>query len=90
MDPPEDRDPPGVKLLAGFDTTMLGYRSREWIVPAEHDRRILPGGGMLKAVVLVDGIAAGTWRGRGEVEWFGRRQADTSAEAADVARFLGH
>ena len=84
-------DPPEASLLAGFDTTMLGYRSREWIVPAEHDRRILPGGGMLRPVVLKNGEAVGTWRlpQRGlEVEWFGG-EVDVAAEAADVARFLG-
>ena len=84
-------EPPPASLLAGFDTTMLGYRSREWIVPPEHDRRILPGGGMLRPVVLEDGEAVGTWRlpQRGlEVEWFGG-EVDVAAEAADVARFLG-
>ncbi len=85
-------DPPGAALLAGFDTTLLGYRSREWIVPPEHDRRILPGGGILRPVVLKDGEAVGTWRlpRQGlEVEWFGD-EVDVAAEAADVARFLGH
>jgi len=73
---------------------MLGYRSRAWLVRAEHDRRVLPGGGMLRAVILSRGVGAGTWRygGRGlEVDWFGRPGAARAlrAEAADVARFLG-
>ncbi len=89
-DPPPD--PPEASLLAGFDTTMLGYRSRDWIVPPEHDRRILPGGGMLRPVVLKDGEAVGTWRtqkGQVRVEWFGD-EVDVAAEATDVSRFLGH
>jgi len=88
-EPPPDL--PEVSLLAGFDTTMLGYRSREWIVPAEYDRRILPGGGMLRPVVLRDGEAVGTWRmpQRGiEIDWFGE-EVDVAGEVADVARFLG-
>lgn len=88
-DPPPD--PPPASLLAAFDTALLGYRSRDWLVPAEHDRRILPGGGMLRAVVLGDGEAVGTWRvrqGRVQAEWFGG-EADIAAEEADVARFLG-
>jgi hypothetical protein len=84
--PPE----PQAALLAAFDTTMLGYGSRTWIVPVQHDRRVLKGGGMLRPVVLVGGEAAGTWRlpqGRLEVDWFGPR-ADLTEEEADVRRFL--
>ena len=88
---------PKVLLLAAFDTVMLGYRHRAPLVAAEHDRHVLPGGGMLRPVVLVDGAAAGTWR----LEGSGKRRAlrvhsfgaDPSAaefqrEAQDVARFL--
>ncbi|MDQ3648546.1 MAG: winged helix DNA-binding domain-containing protein [Actinomycetota bacterium] len=95
LDPPAEPPPePALKLLAAFDTTMLGHRSRGWVVPAEHDRRVLPGGGMLRPVVLSRGLGAGTWRygARGlEVDWFGRPVGSRalSAEAADVARFLG-
>ena len=52
---------PPALLLAAFDTTMLGYRRREPLVTAGHDRRVRPGGGMLRPVVLIDGLAAGTW-----------------------------
>ncbi len=52
---------PPALLLAAFDATMLGYRRREPLVAAGHDRLVLPGGGMLRPVVLVDGRAAGTW-----------------------------
>ena len=84
-------DPPEASLLAGFDTTMLGYRSRDWIVPAEHDRRILPGGGMLRPVVLGDGEAVGTWRmpQRGSRSSGSADEVDIAAEEADVRRFLG-
>ena len=96
-----DRNPPpapAALLLAAFDTSMLGWRSREPLLAARHDARILPGGGMLRPVVLARGAATGTWRlggsGRSrrvEVEWFGRRAAAgaLATEAQDVARFLG-
>lgn len=96
-----DAEPPppaSVQLLAGFDTVMLGYRSREPVLPAEHDKKMLPGGGMLKAVVLSRGRAVATWklagsgaRRRLEPEWFGRPAAarGLAAEARDVGRFLG-
>jgi len=85
---------PGLKLLAAFDTTMLGHRSRGWVVPAEHDGRILPGGGMLRPVVLSRGVGAGTWRygANGlEVDWFGRPAGARGlrTETAEIARFLG-
>src|SRR5215468_1738161 len=74
-----DAAPPAPRalLLAAFDTIMLGYRSRAPVVAPEDDRYILPGGGMLRPAVLVDGLAAGTWgltarggRRRVAVDWF--------------------
>ena len=61
----EPSDPPAparAQLLGGFDPVMLGYESREPVLAAKHDRRLLPGGGILKAVVLSRGRAVGTWK----------------------------
>lgn len=89
---------PPALLLAAFDTILLGYRTREPFVTAADDRRILPGGGMLRPVALVDGAASGTWRLEGSgrrrslaIDWFGPRAAPAAlgAEGRDVARFLG-
>lgn len=101
----QDADPPPAPpalLLAAFDTTMLGWRSREPLVASADDRRILPGGGMIRPVVLARGSAVGTWRilGSGsrrrlELEWFRRPPAPETvsralaAEIVDVGRFLG-
>lgn len=88
---------PSVLLLAAFDTAMLGYRHRAPLVAKEYDRHVLPGGGMLRPVVLVDGAGAGTWRleGSGQrrvlrVQSFGAEPsaAALQREAQDVARFL--
>jgi hypothetical protein len=89
---PTDDTPPCL-LLAAFDTLMLGHRTREPFVVAEHDHHILRGGGMLKPVVLNRGAAAGTWsikKGRPEPTWFGRPvpAAALAREAADIERFL--
>jgi hypothetical protein len=86
-------DTPTCLLLAAFDTLMLGYRTREPFVAAEHDHHILRGGGMLKPVVLNQGTATGTWSikaGRPELSWFGPAAPATALahEAADIARFL--
>jgi hypothetical protein len=96
-----DADPPPappVLLLAAFDTSLLGWRSREPLVAAADDANVLPGGGIVKATVLSRGRATATWRVEGSgprrtlvLEHFGRAPAARAlaAEAADVARFLG-
>jgi hypothetical protein len=96
-----DSDPPPAppaRLLAAFDTAMLGWRRRAPLVAAEHDKLLLPGGGMIRPTVLSRGVVTGTWRLEGsgrrrlvDIEWIGRRAAarPLAAEAADVGRFLG-
>jgi hypothetical protein len=49
---------------------------------------VRPGGGILAATLVVDGLVQGTWkleRGRPEVSAFG--DADCEDEVADVVRF---
>ena len=65
-DPPR-RLPP--RLLPAFDPYLLGWRDRGFAVDAAHTRDVHPGGGIIRAVALVNGRAAGTWkRGRGGIE----------------------
>ncbi len=52
---------PLVRLLPRFDTFLMGYASRDFMVSPEHARRINAGGGILHPVLLVDGQALGTW-----------------------------
>ncbi|WP_374772711.1 winged helix DNA-binding domain-containing protein [Streptomyces sp. NBC_01310] len=98
--PPAPADP-DVRLLPAYDNYLVGYRGRELSVPAEHERRVWPGGGQIRATVLVDGLAVGTWSGgrRGApvtVEPFPGAEppppavaAGIARECADVARFAG-
>ncbi len=88
---------PPALLLAAFDTAMLGYRSREPLVAAADDRRILPGGGMLRPAVLIGGLAAGTWsvtaagrRRRVAIDWFRAPASppELHAEQLSVETFL--
>lgn len=88
-----ESDPPPCLLLAAFDTLMLGYRTREPFVAAEHDPHVLRGGGILKPVILAGGVAAGTWsirKGRVEPAWFGdpAKARELAAETTDIERFL--
>ncbi|MFD3804524.1 winged helix DNA-binding domain-containing protein [Streptomyces sp. NPDC058619] len=90
---------PDVRLLPAYDNYLVGYRSRDLSVPAAEERRVWPGGGQIRATVLVDGLAVGTWsRGRAgagvNVEPFPSAAPPTPAvtvalarESADIARF---
>jgi hypothetical protein len=83
--------PPLTRLLPAFDTYLLGYRSRDFAVPAEHARKVWPGGGIVRPTVVENGRAVGTWRRRGakvELEPFPGHELAAADEIADVERFL--
>ncbi len=90
---------PIVRLLPRFDAYLLGYANRDLVVNPANARRIHPGGGMISAVLLVDGQAQGTWktrrsRGRLEVIIEPFESLDKGlvrlidSEVADLGRFL--
>jgi hypothetical protein len=90
---------PVVRLLPAFDTYLLGYESRSLAVEPAYARRVHPGGGILRPVLLVDGIAKGIWkieRRRARIavrvepfESFpGELMPLLEAEVADLGRFL--
>jgi hypothetical protein len=94
--PPVPRKLPP-RLVPAFDAYLLGWADRAYGVPSERVDEIRLGG-MIRAVALVEGHAAGTWTARRS----GRRvavaldawaelataaRAGLDAEAADVVRF---
>jgi hypothetical protein len=96
------RDPPAaraVRLVPAFDPYLLGWKGRELSLPKEHERKVFPGGGLLRPAVVSDGLVVGTWTVHRRTEPlrvtigpFSRpgpalRQAVTH-DADDVARFL--
>ncbi len=91
--PRPEGDEPVTRLLPAFDGVLLGHRDRALTVRGEHARSVLPGGGVLRPTLLVDGRVEGTWRlerGTPVVEPFAelsrRIAAAVEAEAADVVR----
>ena len=82
--------PPHVRLLPRFDGWLLGHRDRALIMREEHDKAVRPGGGILAATLVVDGLIEGTWKldrgGRPDVTPFAA-PPDLSAEVEDVVRF---
>jgi len=92
-------DAPTVSLLPMFDTYLLGYKNRDFVVAPAYQGSIYHGGMMVPAVVVEGGVA-GTWRyerrGRQvhiEVAPFHPLNAEIcdliAAEADNVGRFLG-
>jgi hypothetical protein len=97
------RDPPAVRavrLVPAFDPYLLGWKGRELSLPKEHERKVFPGGGLLRPAVVSDGLVVGTWTVRRRTEPlrvtigpFSRpgpalRRA-VKDDAEDLARFLG-
>jgi hypothetical protein len=87
--------PPDVRLLGAFDSILLAYADRRLHLSPDHVPLVNRGGGMVKPLVLIDGVVAGTWsrpRGRVEAQPFRKLTAVESAaveeEVADVVRFL--
>ncbi len=77
------------RLLPAFDPYLLGWKDRAFAVPDALRRRAFPGGGMLRAVTLDDGLVTGTWTVPGGVPKIDAPDPDAYArEAADVQRFL--
>jgi hypothetical protein len=91
---------PVVRLLPRFDTYLLGYRGRELAVPSAYAKHVLPGGGILRPTVVVDGRVVGTWRLKRSkaaievtIEPFEQLtrtvHRSLDAEVAGIGRFLG-
>jgi hypothetical protein len=88
-----------VRLTGGFDTLLLGYADRSLHLAPEHARRVNAGGGLVKPVVLDDGVVVATWRYvRGSTdtvevvpnEALSRRTLDgIEREVGQIGHFLG-
>jgi hypothetical protein len=89
-------------MLGNFDTYLLGWKDREFSVPAKHAAAVKEGGGgWIRPVIVRDGVVIGGWRssrkgGRLEVTFDPPASAHSpavrkgiDAEIADIERFEG-
>jgi len=53
---------PSVHLLPPFDEYTVAYKDRAAIIDPAFAKRVNAGGGILNAVVVVNGLVAGTWK----------------------------
>jgi hypothetical protein len=85
-------DPGPVRLLPAFDEWLLGWASRDLVLPAAWVRAVTPGGGIIRPVAISDGRVFGTWRLRGrrvELTSFVRRPPSVREEVAALSEFVG-
>lgn len=91
---------PIVRLLPGYDTSLLGYTVANRPVPAAAHERVWPGAGVIRPTLVVDGAVVGTWKLDRTVSpplvriaAFESFEADVrqrlADEVADIGRFLG-
>ena len=87
-------------LLPPFDEYSVAYKERSAILDPLHRRRVNNGGGMINALVVLDGVVEGTWRrniGRTSVEvaiapfrrFTDEEKSSLAREVARYAAFLG-
>lgn len=84
---------PPPRLLGPFDPLLLGWRSREFVL--DSTKQVVTVNGIIRAIALIDGRAAGTWTiPGGHVElrlWRAHGRQATAAlehEASAVERYL--
>lgn len=91
--------PAPIRLLADFDGAVLGRADRTGIIRPEHAPLLASKNGLIPAMVLIDGVVAGTWRIEAKrrtvtvsVRAFDklapRDRKGIESEAFDAARFL--
>lgn len=59
---PSGETPAPVRLLADFDGAVLGRADRTGVIRPDHAPLLASKNGLIPAMVLVDGVVAGTWR----------------------------
>ena len=88
-----------VRFLPRYDELLIGYQYRDRVIAPAHRRAVYTKNGIVEAVVMVDGFAAGTWslvRAKSDavlnVSPFARlaprARVPVEAEALDLLTFL--
>jgi Winged helix DNA-binding domain len=88
---------PWVALLPALDPTPMGWKNRDWFLPASHRGELFDYAGNVGPTVWVDGRIVGGWaqRGSGEVVYelledvAADREAEIAAEAERLRTWIG-
>lgn len=95
-----DPGPVPARLLHTWDDYMLSWKDRSFMLPDEHRRSVIWGGGMFASTATVDGVVRGGWSAPASAQPFavvvepfeplGKRAAtELEREGSDLARFEG-
>ena len=97
IDPPEAET--SAHLLPAFDEYLIAYRDRKSVLELEYKSRAISSNGVFRPVILVNGVAVGTWKRptpgqpRIGVSYFTPPDAPTDAlvrqAAGEYRRFTG-
>ena len=53
---------PALRFLARYDNYLLAYHQRDFMVDPAFAKAVMPGGGLIRACVIIDGIAKANWK----------------------------
>jgi len=92
-------DKPVVNLLPAFDSFVLAYADRDYLVPEQYQKRVFHGGQTVP-VILLNGAAAGVWRYERKGKHLNVKidpfepfddpvKICIASEVADIGRFFG-
>lgn len=92
--------PASARFLPRYDNYLLAYARRDFMVAAEHIKKVQPGGGLIRACALINGQARASWkletrlkRARLTIMPYARLSAGErallAAEAEQLGAFLG-
>ncbi|MCY4020733.1 MAG: winged helix DNA-binding domain-containing protein [Chloroflexi bacterium] len=59
---PLSKAEPDLRFLPRYDNYLLVYQSRDFMVDAAYAKRVHPGGGLIRACVIIDGEAVANWK----------------------------
>lgn len=45
-----------------YDSYFLGHQDRDLVLPDEYADHVYPGGGLIRATVIADGLPVATWK----------------------------
>jgi hypothetical protein len=51
-----------IRLLPAFDEYLVGYKDRSAVIDVRDTRKALPGGGVLRPTLVIEGRIRGTWK----------------------------
>ncbi|MCY3779087.1 MAG: winged helix DNA-binding domain-containing protein [Chloroflexi bacterium] len=57
-----DQGEPSVRFLPRYDNYLLGYESRAFMVADAYAKQVHPGGGLIRACVVINGEAKANWK----------------------------